>query len=282
MEDGRLYPSRKGTPQGGIISPTLANMALDGLERVVRNAVPRRSRVNFVRYADDFIVTGKSRRLLEEKVKPAIEAFLAERGLQLSEEKTTITHIKHGFTFLGQTFVKHGKKLHITPSIESVRLLKCKVTQLIRKHVGAPMEGLVKKLNQILRGWGYYHRHVVSSQAFSLIDTVVFEQLWRMIRRRHRKKTAKWLIRNYWSYSQGRKWIFTVKCKIKKSKESRIYRVIRLSMLGIKRYIKIKAVANPYDPKYAGYLAKRRNRKESRLLPALSAREYRAYKATAA
>ena len=276
MEDDRLYPSRKGTPQGGVISPTLANMTLDGLERVVRNAVPRRSRVNFVRYADDFIVTGKSKRLLIKRVKPAIEAFLAERGLQLSEEKTTITYIKHGFTFLGQDFRKHGQKLHITPSMESVRLLKRKVTELIRKHVGAPMEGLVKRLNQTLRGWGYYHRHVVSSEAFSLIDTVVFEQLWRMIRKRHRKKTAKWLIRNYWSYSKGRKWIFTVKCKIKKSKESRVYRVIRLSMVGIKRYVKIKAAANPYDPSHAGYLAKRRNCKESRLLPALSARQYRA------
>lgn len=276
VEDDRLYPSRKGTPQGGIISPTLANLTLDGMERVVRNAVPRRSRVNFVRYADDFIVTGKSKRLLVKRVKPAIEAFLSERGLQLSEEKTTITYIKHGFTFLGQTFRKHGRKLHITPSVEGIQLLKRKVTELIRKHVGAPMEGLVKKLNQTLRGWGHYHRHVVSSEAFSLIDTVVFEQLWRMIRKRHRKKAAKWLIRNYWSRFKGRKWIFTVKYKDKKSKNLRIYRVIRLSMLGIKRYIKIKAEANPYDPKYAGYLALRRNRKESRLLPALTAREYRA------
>ena len=102
VEDGILYSSHKGTPQGGIISPTLANMTLDGLERVVRNAVRRRNRVNFIRYADDFIVTGKSRRLLEKSIRPAIERFLAERGLTLSPEKTAITHIKDGFTFLGQ------------------------------------------------------------------------------------------------------------------------------------------------------------------------------------
>lgn len=78
------YPSRKGTPQGGIISPRLSNMTLDGLEEVVRGAVPRRNRVNFIRYADDFIVTGKSKRLLESKVQPAVERFLAERGLTLS------------------------------------------------------------------------------------------------------------------------------------------------------------------------------------------------------
>jgi len=91
IEKNRLYPTRKGTPQGGILSPTLANMTLDGLERVIREAVPRRSRVNFVRYADDFIITGKSRQLLERQVKPAVEAFLAERGLSLSAEKTMMT-----------------------------------------------------------------------------------------------------------------------------------------------------------------------------------------------
>jgi len=106
MEDGIMYPSRKGTPQGGIISPTLSNMALDGLEDVVRRAVPRRNRVNFIRYADDFIITGKSKYLLENKVKPAVEKFLVKRGLTLSEEKTTITYIRDGFTFLGQTFRK--------------------------------------------------------------------------------------------------------------------------------------------------------------------------------
>ncbi len=275
VEDDRLYPSRKGTPQGGIISPTLANMTLDGLERVVRDAVPRRSRVNFVRYADDFIVTGKSKRLLEKQVRPVIEAFLDERGLTLSEEKTTITQIKHGFTFLGQTFRKTGNVLHITPAKEGVLALKRKIDELIRKYVGAPMEILVKKLNQTLRGWGNYHRHVVSSEAFSLIDTFVFERLWRMLKRRHRKKSKEWLVHKYWTHSK-RRWMFTVKGKNKKG--PCIYQVIRLCSLGIKRYIKIKADANPYEAKYAGYIWLRRNRKEARLLPALSAREYRACK----
>jgi len=101
VENGITYPTRKGTPQGGIISPTLSNMTLDGLEEAVRCAVPRRSRVNFVRYADDFIITGKSKRLLENQIKPAVEEFIAERGLSLSKEKTVITYIKKGFTFLG-------------------------------------------------------------------------------------------------------------------------------------------------------------------------------------
>ncbi len=123
VENGITYPSRKGTPQGGIISPTLANMTLDGLEEVIHSAVPRRRRVNFIRYADDFIVTGKSKRLLEESVKPAAIKFLAERGLTLSEEKTRLSHIKNGLTFLGQTFRKCGGTLHIKPSKEGVLAL---------------------------------------------------------------------------------------------------------------------------------------------------------------
>jgi RNA-directed DNA polymerase len=199
VENDKMYPSHQGTPQGGIISPTLANLTLDGLERAVREAVPRRSRVNFVRYADDFIVTGKSERLLVKTVKPVIERFLEDRGLSLSQEKTKVTHIKRGFTFLGQTFLKHVKKLHITPCKEGVISLKRKVGELIRTHVGSPMESLVKKLNQTLRGWGNYHRHVVASEAFSQIDTYVYEQLWRMIRWRHHSRSAKWLYHKYWS-----------------------------------------------------------------------------------
>jgi len=273
IEDGILYPTRKGTPQGGVISPTLANITLDGLEQAVRNAVPRRSRVNFIRYADDFIVTGKSKSILEDPVRPAVEAFLKERGLTLSKEKTSITYVKHGFTFLGQTFRKHGRKLHITPSTESVLTLKRKLGELIRKYVGAPMEALIKRLNQMLRGWGNYHRHVVSSKAFSSIDEYVYRRLWRMIQRRHRKKSKKWLTKRYWSLKKSHS-IFSVRCKTKKG--ICIYQVIRLGSIGIKRHIKIKAKANPYDSSYAGYIWRRKNHKESRLLPVLSAREYRA------
>jgi len=148
VEDGITYPSRKGTPQGGIISPTYSNMVLDGLENAVHNAVPRRSRINFVRYADDFIITGKSKRILEENIKPVVEEFLTERGLELSPEKTVVTYITKRFTFLGQTFRKHGRRLHITPSIKGVLALKQKVGTLIRKHISAPMPVLTYPMLQ--------------------------------------------------------------------------------------------------------------------------------------
>ncbi len=114
-------------------------MTLDGLEEAIHAAIPRRSRVNFVRYADDFIITGKSKYLLETVIKPVVEKFLTERGLTLSEEKTSITHITHGFTFLGQSFRKNGNVLRITPAKEGVLSLKRKVGNLCRKYVSAPM-----------------------------------------------------------------------------------------------------------------------------------------------
>lgn len=276
IENGRLYPTRKGTPQGGTISPTLANLTLDGLERAVHEAVPRPSRVNFVRYADDFIITGKSRRLLEEQVKPAVEAFLAERGLQLSAEKTVITHITQGFMFLGQTFRKAGNVLHITPAKEGVLALVRKVGALIRAHVAAPMPALVKKLNQMLLGWGHYHRHVVASETFARIDWYVRESLWRMLRRRLPKKSRRELFQKYWTVERG--WpIFTVRKKTENG--PRVYRVLRLGALPSGRYIKIPKAANPYLPEYARLFWERRHRRERWILPVRSAPQHGAQRA---
>jgi RNA-directed DNA polymerase len=107
IEQGKWYPGRKGTPQGGVISPTIANMVLDGMEEAIKASLPRRRcRVNFIRYADDFIVTAKSKTLIVKYIRPAIERFLAERGLQLSEEKTVMRnpgHADHRFRFMPST-----------------------------------------------------------------------------------------------------------------------------------------------------------------------------------
>jgi len=272
VENGIAYPTRKGTPQGGIISPTLANMTLDGLEKAVCEAVPRRSRVNFIRYADDFIITGKSKTILENNVMPAVKKFLKARGLVLSEEKTKITYIKHGITFLGQTFRKHGRKFHITPSKEGVLTLIRKVGILIRKHTSAPMVIMIKKLNEILRGWANYHRHVVSSDTFRRVDNYVYEQLWRMLRRRHSNKSKKWLSKRYWR-ATGRKGVFAIIVRYKN--KVKLYQVIRIGTIGIRRHRKIKADANPYLPEYGRYFWMRRHIKESKLWRELTARQMR-------
>jgi len=273
VEKGLRFPTRRGCPQGGIISPTLMNMTLDGLEQAIKAAVPRRSRVNFIRYADDFIVTGKSQRLLQQQILPAIQMFLAERGLTLSAEKTAITHIQDGFTFLSQTFIKHGNVLHISPSKDSTLSVIHKLGSSIRKHVGSPMAALAKNLNAILRGWGNYHRHVCASDAFYKVDRYVHEQLWRMLHKRHPTKSKHWCKDRYWQ-GVGKQQNFTAVGKTARGKKC--YPLVRLGWLGVRRHIKIRADANPYLPEYASYFWRRRNMKETKLFSAFSAREYRA------
>jgi len=264
VESGITFPSRKGTPQGGIISPTLANMTLDGLEQLVKDLTPRRTRVNFIRYADDFIVTAKLKKLLEEVVKPGIERFLRERGLELSPEKTIITHTKKdGFTFLGQTFLKTGNKLRITPAKEAIETLIKKVGIIIRNHQNKPVEALVKAINPVLRGWANYHQHVVSSKAFRRVDTYVFEQLWRMLRRRHSSKSKTWLFRKYWT-ATGKDHVFSFFSKYKK--KSRLLQIIRVSSIKLSKHLRIRVNANPYMPEYSYYFWCRRNIKGSKLM----------------
>ena len=133
MERHVFHPTEAGTPQGGIISPVLANLTLDGIERELRARYPakslkaRQAKVNFVRYADDFVVTGRSKEVLETEVKPLIERFLRERGLELSQEKTSITHIEQGFDFLGQTIGKYHGKLFISPAKKNIKTFLAKV-----------------------------------------------------------------------------------------------------------------------------------------------------------
>jgi RNA-directed DNA polymerase len=272
VEDGITYPTHKGTPQGGIISPILANMTLDGMEKAILQSVPRRSRVNFIRYADDFVVTGKSKRLLETTVKPAIEGFLKERGLVLSPEKTQITYIRDGFDFLGQTIRKFGRKLIITPSREGLITLTRTIGDLIRRHTSAPMDALITKLNSLLRGWANYHRHVAASRAFCRVDNYVYHQLWRMLHYRHDNKSTGWLTKKYWSAGQKHECVWVKKLKT----GNRLYRVLRICSLKIVRHVKIKADANPYLSDYAYYFWLRRHKKGACHLGALSARLFRA------
>ncbi|OGK01288.1 MAG: hypothetical protein A2350_08360 [Candidatus Raymondbacteria bacterium RifOxyB12_full_50_8] len=203
------------------------------------------------------------------KIIPAVKAFLAKRGLTISEEKSRITYIRDGFKFLGQSFRKFGSVLRITPSIEAVRTIIEKAGTIIRTYGNDLMEKLIGKLNETLRGWANYHRHVVASGAFNRVDQYVYGQLWRMIRRNHPGKSKGWLIQQYWQ-AAGQKWIFSVRRKRKKGVQ--LYCVVRVSSIGIRRHLKIKADANPYDPAYAGYFSYRREKKEARLWKELSAR----------
>ena len=270
IEEGKRYPSHMGTPQGGIISPVIANMTLDGLEQTAKSAVAGRihgnirSKINVIRYADDFIVTGANRSILKNKVKPAIEAFLAERGLSLSEEKARITRIEDGFDFLGQNCRKYGGKLLIKPSRDNVRAFLSNVGDTIKRGRSLSAAALIGVLNPKLRGWDNYHRHIVAGKAFGKVDTCVFDNLWKWAGRKHRNKRKSWLENRYWS-SGSRPWTFSV--VVKKPDKIRTYELVKVHRIGIIRHVKIRSEANPFDPKFLDYFWKRKALKGRSLKP---------------
>src|SRR2546428_2749242 len=168
MDKQVLSPTETGVPQGGICSPVIANLALDGLERVVKtytaSPTPRaqRAKVNLVRFADDFIITGSSYELLEQEIKPLVEQFLRERGLELSPEKTRITQVENGFDFLGQHVRKYAGKLLIKPAQKNVQTFLGKIRKIVKANKHATTANLLAQLNPVIRGWSSYHRHVAS------------------------------------------------------------------------------------------------------------------------
>jgi RNA-directed DNA polymerase len=267
IEGEDLYPTDAGTPQGGIISPVLANMALDGLEAAIRKAVPlrvgssnTRTKVNVIRYADDLVSTGGSKEILEDKVLPALRAFLAPRGLELTEEKTRILRIEDGVDFLGQNLRKYHGKFLIKPTREAVQSLLGKLRALLRKFQSGPVGVMIQKLNSVLRGWANFHRHVVSADTFRDIDTWLFHRLRRWLRRRHPKQNLAWLHQHYWARGDKGWFAALVKGKKKNQKQYhyRLYRLIRTSSIAIVRYKKVQGAANPYDPAYDRYFQARK------------------------
>ena len=216
LEKHVLFATTEGTPQGGIISPALANRALDGLQQLLEqrfgNTRRRRkeAKVHLVRYADDFIITGTSRVLLQREVQPLVEHFLRERGLELSHEKTRITHIKNGFDFLGQTVRRFrcGKVL-IKPSKRSVKTFLAKIQETIDNSGDMTAGDLIRRLNQQIKGWTMYHRYAVSKRIFAAVDNRIFWKLKRWCHRRHRQKSWKWIKKKYFQQVGHRNWVFT-------------------------------------------------------------------------
>jgi RNA-directed DNA polymerase len=257
LERHVFHPTTEGTPQGGPISPALANCTLDGLERLLHDRYPKqtragsRAKVNFVRFADDFIVTGSSQELLESEVTPLIAAFLHERGLELSVEKTHITHIDDGFDFLGQNVRKYHGKLLITPAKKNIAAFLEKVRGLITSHRQTPAGKLIQILNPVIRGWAQYHRHVVSKRTFRDIDCAIFQALWRWARRRHPTKSAGWVKARYFRTSGGRNWVFFGEVEGQRKQLRTAFST------PIQRHTKLRGDANPYDPAWEVYFEHR-------------------------
>jgi RNA-directed DNA polymerase len=253
-----LFPTTAGVPQGGIISPTVSNMVLDGLETVVHGSSWQRRvhNINYVRWADDFIVTASSRQVLEDLVLPRINAFLAERGVRLSPTKTVITPISQGFDFLGQTLRKHERpnekpaKLQITPSRASLQALTAKVKALCKRTAGRTPAQLIDILNPILRGWANYHRHVICGETFATLDNFVWRRLYRWARGRHSNKTGRWIAERYFPHQGGESWRFTD--PVSGQQIIRVREAVKPQ-----RYIKVKGDANPFDPAWEAYFQRR-------------------------
>lgn len=244
-----------GTPQGGIASPTLANIALDGLEMAVQSLAEPGDKINFVRYADDFICTANSKEILELKVKPLIVKFLKERGLELSPEKTIVTHIQEGFDLLGFNIRKYKEKLLIKPSVSSMKKFSDNIRETIQKLGNASTAALIANLNSKIRGWTNYYRCCVAKETFGDIDTVIFEAIWKMLKRKHSNKSMSWIRQKYFTQIGTRKWCFFCKVNTKKGKKQ--YTLKKASDTKIRRHIKIRGRATPYDEDFASYFSNR-------------------------
>ncbi len=257
IEKEVFYPTEAGAPQGGIASPCLANMTLDGLEQVAIQVAPRQAKIHVARFADDFIVTAVSKEILEQQVKPAIEAFLHTRGLELSPEKTKITHIDDGFDFLGWHFRKYNGKLIIKPSKANVKALLAKVREVIKSNPTAKTVHLIQQLNPVIRGWANYHRHVAAKKTFNHVDNSIYLALRRWIKRRHPNKNASWRKQRYFRSEGLRHWIFSVKVRHEDGSTGYLD-LLKASSIAIRRHVKIKGDATPYDPKCTDYFERRK------------------------
>ena len=263
----QLFPTYKGSPQGSVISPVLANMVLDGMETVVNKVADVNGlgnlkfkryhnpyKVYLIRYADDFVITCSDKDFLVQVIKPKIVEFLGNRGLELSEHKTHITHINQGFDFLGQNIRKYDDKLIIKPSKKSVEVFLDKIKVAIKERATVKTEFLIRRLNAMIKGWAMYHRHVCSYETFSNVDFHIHNKVWKWACRRHPDKSSKWVKNKYFAKLKGRSWNLFAKGSNENS-----YWLMKATDIEIQRYSKIKVECNPYDKDDEIYFEKRKD-----------------------
>lgn len=259
--------TKEGTPQGGIISPLLANIALHGMEEelgvIYRKtyksnesyAIHPKCKIAIVRYADDFVVlteTKQQAQSIYEKIQP----YLNKRGLELSIEKTKVTHIEEGFDFLGFSVRQYktwkGNKLLIKPSKDSVKKAKEKIRNTFRIMRGQPIGELIKVLNPIIRGYGQYWRHVVSQKTYDKIGHYIFEKICKHLIRLHPKKSWKWIKKTYFKKPHhGGKESWTPTCPLTN------IQLLQMPWFKIKRHVMVLYKNSPDDPTLKEYWEKR-------------------------
>jgi RNA-directed DNA polymerase len=247
IDRNQLFPTTMGTPHGGVRSPAVMNMALDGLAAELRQAFGRKDNGHMIRYADDVIITGSSPERLEGEVKPRVERFLAIRGGELSQEKTKITPIEEGFAFLGQHLRKYTGTLLITPAKKNVQAFMRQVRGLVQAHKTATHEPMMRQLNPVIRGWANYQRAIVAKATFSKVDALIWRTLWQWAKRRPPNTGAAWIKARDLVTDGLRNWVFTANITMPDGKSARLT-LVNPADTPIRRHTKIKAQANPFAP----------------------------------
>lgn len=270
MDGKTLFPTSEGTPQGGVISPLLANIALHGMENQIKQAFPQKTiRIgkktqnfaspNLIRYADDFVILHEDLTVVQN-CQQIIAKWLEGMGLELKPSKTLIAHTfkeysgQTGFDFLGFNIRQypagcyraakdgHGNSLGfntlIKPSQRAIERHLYKMAAVIDTHKTAPQEALIKELNPLIVGWANYYSTVVSGDTFQKVDHLVFQKLWAWAKYRCRKTSLKKIKENYWQVRDGRKWSFETLEGHKLSLHSDI---------PITRHVKVQDRRSPYE-----------------------------------
>ncbi len=250
--EGKYNPTEMGTPQGGVISPLLANIGLHGLENYIKSTNPK---LGVVRYADDFVITARDKGSLVI-AQDQIQQWLSERGLELSAEKTLITSMEEGFDFLGFNHRHYNGKLLIKPSKKKVLNFCKRIGTEIKALNGVEQEVVIQKLNPILRGFANYYSCVVSKETFSYISSRVWQYLWRWAKRRHPNKNTKWVRKRYFKTINGNKWTFCASTADRQGKEKDLT-LYPIAYTPIERHVKVKGDASPDDPSLREYWEKR-------------------------
>lgn len=266
LELNSIRETKAGTPQGGIISPLLANIALDGMERLFgcetkngkylspSSRTGKNKGLCLIRYADDFVVIAPSKETIEQYVLPRLKSFLSERGLSINEEKTQIVHRTNGVNFLGFVVQQHhmSKKAICLarPSKVAVQKHLKVIKDILDRNKQATAEWIIDKLNPITRGWGNYYRYSNAKETFNYVDSRIWKMLWSWCVRRHPNKSKIWIREKYFKTIQGRKWIFAI---------SETHRLLFTASIKAEstKYAKVKGYNSPFDPKLKAYWEKR-------------------------
>ncbi len=275
MDGKELFPTTEGTPQGGVLSPLLANIALHGMEQRIKQAFKRRQpKVNgvqvdipapdVVRYADDFVILHEDITVIQTS-QQVVSEWLLDMGLELKPSKTRITHTlyeyeseKPGFDFLGFSIRQYpvgkyqsgkstngkllGFKTLIKPSKEKQKIHQQQIARIIDAHKCAPQAALIGRLNPVIRGWANYYAAVVSKKTYERQDNLMYSKLRAWANRRHSNKTQGWVNRKYWQTLGEKNWVFAAK-----SEDTNLLRLLSHKETPIVRHVKIKGTASPYD-----------------------------------